>query len=188
MLPCSIGTCFLGLTLLGCSVDDPLVRLLLSRLGTNEICPILARYLICFLIPCLGSTCSLYSSIYVFICTSLRLPFRAPTCSRVYPQIWPEKTEGIVGRSVTHRCYDDRHGHPSLARCCHLTSDLGFAITVPGIDGGSTAVMWVRDVRDGALLLRPPCLDRMVLIWWTTDSGGHALLLLGEKTPDGGWI
>ncbi|KAL5985018.1 hypothetical protein ACLOJK_038855 [Asimina triloba] len=108
MLPCSIRTRYLGPTLHGCSVDDPLVRLLLSWLDTNRICPILARCLICFLLPCLGSTCSLCSSLYVFIWTSLRLPFQAPTCSRVHPQIWPEKMEGSAGRSVTPCCYDDR--------------------------------------------------------------------------------
>ncbi|KAL5986818.1 hypothetical protein ACLOJK_015152 [Asimina triloba] len=44
--------------------------------------------LLCFLVPHLGSTCSLCSSIYVFICTSSRLPFRAPSHIRVHPQIW----------------------------------------------------------------------------------------------------
>ncbi|KAL5985017.1 hypothetical protein ACLOJK_038854 [Asimina triloba] len=65
-------------------------------------------------------------------------------------------------------------------------NNLGFPITVAAIDGGSATVMWVRDVRDGVLLLRPPCLDQMELIWWATDSGGHALLLLREKMSDGG--
>ncbi|KAL6006413.1 hypothetical protein ACLOJK_037367 [Asimina triloba] len=46
----------------GCLVDDPLVRLLLSWLGTNKICPILAR---CLILPWPRGICFSISDLLV---------------------------------------------------------------------------------------------------------------------------